>query len=132
MSQRHFTVAEAEALIPSLERLMGEIRALKKRIGTRVSNWRRRQGGGPADQALVQGKVDFLVSQINGRLEELVQLGCHPKDLDQGLVDFPARLNGREVNLCWKYGEKTIAFWHGLEEGFSSRKPLLPAASKPS
>lgn len=121
---RHFTVEQAEELIPRLSVLMGEVRVLKKRIDAKVAAWRRRVNHGTAAQALVQGQVDFMVGQINARLEELVKTGCQPKDLDAGLVDFPARLNGREISLCWKYGEKHIGFWHGLEEGFSGRKPL--------
>jgi hypothetical protein len=55
----------------------------------------------------------------------LEELGVQVKDLDRGLVDFPAlRSNGEEVLLCWQVGEDEIGFWHGLEEGFSGRKPL--------
>jgi len=46
------------------------------------------------------------------------------KDLGTGLVDFPSWLNDREINLCWRFGERRIRFWHGLDEGFASRKPL--------
>lgn len=131
---RHFTVQEAQDLIPQIEKLMGEVRALKKRIDAKVTAWRRRVNHGTAAQALVQGQVDFLVAQVNTRLEALVKTGCQPKDLDSGLVDFPARMNGREINLCWKFGEKRINFWHGLEEGFSGRKPLsdIAASRRPS
>jgi hypothetical protein len=51
-------------------------------------------------------------------------LGAIVKDLDEGLVDFPALHAGDEVLLCWKVGEDSVAFWHGLEEGFAGRKPL--------
>lgn len=137
---RHFTVQEAEALIPHLDRLMGEVQLLKRRIDRKVASWRRKVvttddaagNKGAASRAIIQGQVDFLVSQINARLDELVQMGCQPKDLDAGLVDFPARLDGREVNLCWKRGEKGITFWHGLEEGFPGRKPLAQGVQRPS
>jgi len=55
-------------------------------------------------------------------LESLEELGCLIKDLDVGLVDFPARYRGREVYLCWKLGESEIGWWHGTEEGFAGRK----------
>ncbi|HET6266223.1 MAG TPA: DUF2203 family protein [Acidobacteriota bacterium] len=45
--------------------------------------------------------------------------------MDIGLVDFPAMLDGEEILLCWKYGEKTIRYYHGLTEGFAGRKPLF-------
>ena len=48
------------------------------------------------------------------------------KDLDRGLVDFPALRDGEEVLLCWQVGEGEVAYWHGLEEGFAGRKPLDP------
>jgi hypothetical protein len=51
-------------------------------------------------------------------------LGAIVKDLDEGLVDFPASHEGREVLLCWKVGEDEVGYWHGLEEGFAGRKPL--------
>ena len=50
--------------------------------------------------------------------------GALVKDLDEGLVDFPAQREGEEVLLCWRLGEDEISFWHGLEEGFSGRRPL--------
>ena len=54
----------------------------------------------------------------------VVKLGGVPKDLATGLVDFPFLLEGEEVNLCWRFGEKKIRFWHGLDEGFAGRKPI--------
>ena len=52
--------------------------------------------------------------------------GAIVKDLDEGLVDFPARRDGVEILLCWRLGEDEVAYWHGLEEGFAGRKPLDP------
>jgi hypothetical protein len=121
---RYFTLTEAEALIPAMERLMGEVRELKSRIEAKTNAWRAAPSRNDADRAVAQGQVDFLISQINARLDEVVLLGCQPKDVDMGLVDFPARVDGREVNLCWRLGETRIEYWHGLEEGFSGRKPL--------
>jgi hypothetical protein len=131
MSGRYFTLAEAEALIPVVRRLMGDAQDLKARIDAKGALLRKAPPAGAAALALAQGQVDFLVSQINARLEELVALGCRPTGLEPGLVDFPSRLDGREVNLCWKMGETRIDFWHGLEEGFQGRKPL-PASSRAS
>jgi hypothetical protein len=52
--------------------------------------------------------------------------GAIVKDLDEGLVDFPALRDGEEILLCWRLGEDEVAYWHGLEEGFAGRKPLDP------
>lgn len=57
-------------------------------------------------------------------VEAIHELGGLVKDLDRGLVDFPARRGGEDVLLCWQLGEETIEHWHGVEEGFAGRKPL--------
>jgi hypothetical protein len=62
-------------------------------------------------------EIARLVSRIQG-------LGILVKDLDRGLVDFPAMRGDEEVLLCWELGEDEVGFWHGLEEGFAGRKPL--------
>jgi hypothetical protein len=53
-------------------------------------------------------------------------VGVQVKDLDRGLIDFPARHPARDetVLLCWQLGEEAVEYWHGLEEGFAGRKPL--------
>jgi hypothetical protein len=56
--------------------------------------------------------------------ERLERLGVLVKDLDTGLVDFPALHEGEEVLLCWQLGEDEVAHWHGVDEGFAGRKPL--------
>jgi hypothetical protein len=61
------------------------------------------------------------IAELVGRIQEL---GALVKDLDRGLVDFPARRGDEDVLLCWEVGEDEITFWHGLEEGFAGRKPL--------
>jgi len=61
---------------------------------------------------------------VAAAVEELNRLGVLVKDLDRGLVDFPALRQGEEVLLCWQVGEDEVAFWHGVEEGFAGRKPL--------
>ena len=59
-------------------------------------------------------------------VEELRALGVEPKSGTEGLVDFPALLDGRKVYLCWKLGESRVLFWHDLEAGFVGRQPLRP------
>jgi hypothetical protein len=57
-------------------------------------------------------------------VERLEELGVVIKDLDAGLVDFPALRDGDDVLLCWRVGEPSVEFWHDLEEGFAGRKPI--------
>jgi len=66
-----------------------------------------------------------LTGQVRDGLASVTELGAVPKDLGMGLVDFPFLLEGKEIYLCWRFGEKKIRFWHGLDEGFAGRK-LIP------
>jgi hypothetical protein len=76
-------------------------------------------GGNRALSNLVQDfeKFDVLIHQIH-------ETGVLIKDINQGLLDFPALKDGREVYLCWQYGEGEIAFWHEVEAGFAGRQPI--------
>ncbi len=78
----------------------------------------------PAASAIERSQLQFLASGINEWLQKIVALGALPKGMDPALVDFPARIDGREVYLCWKLGEKRVAYYHPVDEGFSTRKPL--------
>ena len=72
----------------------------------------------------MQERLDEEVAGIARCVARIHEAGGLVKDLDAGLVDFPARREGVEVLLCWRLGEDEVGFWHGLEEGFSGRKPL--------
>jgi hypothetical protein len=61
---------------------------------------------------------------LTSSIDEILSLGAVPKDLGLGLVDFPSQLNDRAINLCWRFGEQRIRFWHSLDEGYANRKPL--------
>jgi hypothetical protein len=56
--------------------------------------------------------------------ENFEEIGCVVKDLDIGLIDFPALYRGKEVYLCWRLGEPDIDFWHPTDEGFAGRRPI--------
>jgi len=76
--------------------------------------------------AVVRREHDKLTALIKATLEKIESTGCVVKDLDAGLLDFPARISGEEVYLCWRVGEDRIRFYHGIHEGFAGRKPLDP------
>ena len=132
MDQRYFTVEEAnEALIevrPLTKELVGHRRALvelqerQAMLTTRIAG----NGGNvePHELAEVQQQLDEEVAGIARCVARIHELGALVKDLDAGLVDFPATRDGQEVLLCWRLGEDEIGFWHGLDEGFSGRNPL--------
>jgi hypothetical protein len=122
-----FTREEAEALIPELERVFAAILEIAARAEMKAAELRRRVESGRDDEALSaieRSQLQFMASQINERLQEIVALGALPKGVEPALVDFPAVIDGREAYLCWRLGEKTLTHWHGRDEGFSSRKPL--------
>ena len=127
---KYFSTTEAEALIPKLTKIFSLAYGTKSLIEEKVENWRRvHKKLTPAEEAVIRGQVDFLASQLETQLGQVTELGATPKDLDAGLVDFPARIEGQEGFLCWKLGEKKIKYWHGLTDGFKGRKPL-PGVAK--
>ncbi len=76
-------------------------------------------GGNKALSAMIQ---DF--ERLDALIHQILDTGTQIKDINSGLLDFPAMRNGREVYLCWKYGEDDIAFWHEVEAGFAGRQPI--------
>lgn len=123
--EKHFTITEANALLPELREVLGAIREVRDQLAVDweqaapVLRMARMNGGG-------RELGDYLgtLSRLNARLKVLADLGVQLKDIDRGLVDFPAWRDDREVFLCWHLGEETVAFWHDLETGFPGRQPL--------
>ena len=132
MADRYFSPDEVEALIPELTTLMGEVMerheatgALRERVGEERQRLAMVGGGMPAASWREDAaRLDRLTKEMQERLNRILAMGGVPKDLSLGLVDFAHLREGREVNLCWRYGESTIGFWHGLDEGFAGRKAL--------
>jgi hypothetical protein len=71
------------------------------------------------------------ITKVREALDQIHAIGCLVKDLDSGLVDFPAVIKDEEVYLCWKLGEDRIRFYHRQDEGFSRRKPIDPEDTGP-
>lgn len=133
MADRYFTRADVEKLIPRLTRIMNDVMAAFKAASAARERREAEQqriaasGGGVLDRAAWRAdteRAEQCTRRVREGLEKIVDLGGAPKDLGLGLVDFPHLREGREVNLCWKYGETEIRHWHGLDEGYAARKPL--------
>jgi hypothetical protein len=77
-----------------------------------------------AEVAEKAAQLDALVEDMTRKIRELEDLGVQVKDLDFGLVDFPAEKYGESVLLCWRYGEPEVSYWHQPNEGFNGRKSL--------
>ena len=129
---RFFTVDEANSLLPSLEPLMrrlAETRARLQKHHVVMEEFRARAGGNGGAFlggrfAEAQQEIERRTAELQEGIQEIESWGCVVKDLERGLVDFPARRGHEQVFLCWRLGESRIAYWHGLEEGFAGRKPI--------
>lgn len=122
---RYFTLEEANETLNFIRPLMDEVQQIRKRIlDKQPEAWPAIEksvgnGGNRALSSLVQDfeRFDMLVHRIQGT-NVLI------KDINLGLLDFPALKDGREVYLCWQYGEGEIAYWHEVEAGFAGRQPI--------
>jgi hypothetical protein len=132
VAQRYFTPEQAnEALAtvrPLAEELVAHRRALREAQASREALRRRIAGnGGGLDArraAALEAEMSREAEELERCLSRIEDLGVLVKDLDRGLVDFPALRGDEEVLLCWEVGEGEVAYWHGLEEGFAGRRPL--------
>ena len=76
------------------------------------------------DYATLKQKLNSVVTKFYQSLEDLESTGVVVKQLDQGLLDFPAKRFEQEIWLCWKEGETEVKFWHEKDSGFMGRKPI--------
>jgi hypothetical protein len=133
MSDRTFTLDEAQVLLPVLEsllrtainakKLMEQVEAEQQAITHRIFL----NGGTYLDVVpLARRKAERMKAEQRAKdaLAEIDSIGVQVKDLEVGLLDFPCQVEGGIVLLCWKLGEKSITHWHGTEEGFAGRKPI--------
>jgi hypothetical protein len=131
---RRFTPSEANEELTEIRPLVEEIVAhrrehLRLRLERQALAQRIAGNGGGLEAAslaeLEEAERRERV-EIARRVNAVHERGAIVKDLDAGLVDFPALLHGEEVLLCWRLGEEQVEHWHGLEEGFAGRKRLDP------
>jgi len=120
--ERRFTVDQADGMLPdireALER-MREARQLILRSAERVQAAVARNGGGPEGQ-----EYSDAMRLLRTEVERLSSEGIVLRDVETGLVDFPATRDGRLVYLCWRLGEDRVGYWHDVDTGFPGRRPL--------
>jgi len=129
---RHFTVVEANALLstvrPIVERMVERRREMRAQLERQeeLGGITKTNGGGfnPRLPADIDAALQDAARDVSACIEELTGLGVQVKDLDTGLVDFPAERAGEEILLCWQLGEDEIRWWHTLDGGFAGRRPL--------
>jgi len=135
---RLFTLTEAERTRREVEPVLIEAIELRRKLAPLDEELtalaaRIQWSGGMAvayeQAARLRFERDRLAESLKASLEKIQATGCVVKDLEMGLLDFPAIVNNEEVYLCWRLGEERIRFWHRQDEGFSGRKPIDPTDS---
>ena len=122
--ERHYTRDEANALLPELEATLAELRQARDRLTdaeahSALADAAPANGGGADGRHVGEGFLD-----VRRILADLEQREIVVRDIDRGLVDFPAIVEGREAYLCWELGEAEVGHWHDLETGFAGRRAL--------
>ena len=135
---KQYTIAEANAALPLVRRIVEDIQALAHDLRDR--HQRLERVAGPKNQGRTSAAHDEELERLREELErdgerlqgyvdELTALGVELKDYFTGLIDFRSMMDGREVYLCWKLGEPYVGHWHELGAGFAGRQPLVADAS---
>ena len=133
MSDRHFDLHQAEALLPELENLLTAAIDCKLLVDEACREQAKmiervvRLGGSRVNlehAAALKRRKEQQVERLREQVLGIQEYGVLVKDLDMGLIDFPTQIGGREAYLCWKLGEAEIRHWHYTDEGFASRKTL--------
>lgn len=129
----YFTLQQAEALLPEVERAIRraiELKSSYDQADEAIQSEARRiqmTGGALVDRGRMEqqrSRRDDSAQRVKEAIDDIEAYGCEVKDLDIGLIDFRTLYHGQEVYLCWRLGEQGIEFWHGLTEGFRGRKRI--------
>lgn len=122
---RYFTVEEANTMLEVIRPLMREILDIRQLIFQKqpemvpVLNRLLDNGGN-----LAASQVALEIEQLHVLIGHLLATGVSLKDINSGLVDFLSQRDGRDVYLCWRYGEESVTYWHELDAGFAGRQSL--------
>jgi hypothetical protein len=122
--ERHYSVDEANALLPRVKPVLRKLRDAKDMLTDEeahevLSEAAPTNGGGDSGRQV--GEAFLEVRRLLGALQEA---GIVVRDIDRGLIDFPAVREGQEIYLCWELGEDGVEYWHDLESGYRGRQPL--------
>lgn len=121
-AERHYTVEEANALLEDLRERLGRIREARRTV---VGSAEKLKRGATANGGGAEGSASLeAMAVLRSEVEALTAEGIVLRDADTGLIDFPARREGRLVYLCWRPDEDRVGHWHEVDTGFGGRKPL--------
>ena len=122
---KFFTLQQANETLEIIRPLMDEIQAIRQRIlDKQPETWDaiEKSVGNGGNRTLSHMVQDF--ERLDVLVHSVLDTGVQIKDINIGLLDFSALKDGREVYLCWKYGEWEIAFWHEVDAGYAGRQPI--------
>ena len=122
---QYFTLQEANEALKTIRPLMEEVQAIRQKIlANQPEAWPaiEKSSGNGGNRALSNMVQDF--EKLDALIHQIQDAGAQIKDINTGLLDFSALKDGREVYLCWQYGEEDIAFWHEVEAGYAGRQPI--------
>jgi hypothetical protein len=122
---RYFTLSEANETLNTIRPLVDEIQAIRQKVlSSQPDIWSalEKSVGNGGNRSLSLLIEDF--EQLDALVHSILELGVLIKDINTGLLDFPALREGREVYLCWQLGEGEIAFWHEVDSGYAGRQPI--------
>jgi hypothetical protein len=134
--RKYFTVEQANAMLPLVRAIVKDLADLSRDVidrRDRLAHLLAGHNGQSADvysEELVQIEEELEKDgrRLREYVEELVKLGLEPKNGQEGLVDFPTLIDGREAYLCWKLDEPEVLYWHELDAGFAGRQSLTAEA----
>jgi hypothetical protein len=122
---RYFTLQEANETLATIRPLMEQVQIIRQKIlAQQPEAWPaiEKSAGNGSNRALSQMVQDF--EKFDVLVHQIQDTGVLIKDINTGLLDFPAIRNGQEVYLCWQVGEEGIEYWHEVEAGFAGRQPI--------
>jgi len=122
----HFTIQDANKVLPSVIKKFNNIVSLKNEVARIQSEMETnpRYMSSFKDYMIKKQELNTAITNFYKAIEDLESTGVMVKSIEEGLLDFPSIRFNEEVWLCWKEGETEIKFWHGKDEGFTGRKPL--------
>jgi len=122
--KKHYTREEARTLLPSIRIWLEQILVLQQKLQRQEEELTRGPGNGDdLGGELVNNSVR-TIAELKEVLDEFLIREIQIKDVERGLIDFPAFMGGKEVFLCWEKDEDDIEFWHDLESGYGGRERL--------
>lgn len=132
-----FSIEQANAMLPLVRAITSDLTTLARDVverRQRLASFAKRKPSTPSDPyadelASMRQAVADDTQRLQEYIEELRRLGLEPKGALEGLVDFPAMIDGKLVYLCWKLGEPEVTHWHDLEAGFAGRQSLVAGVS---